>query len=290
MKKLLLILLFITCKIGFAQSSNKDSINYTDPEGKKQGKWVILNLIKHLPGYRDDQKVEEGKYADSKKTGIWTEWFANGNMKNKLTFENNRPNGYAIMYHENGKISEEGLWKNSRWVGEYKMYYENGTPMQEFKFNPSGKREGAQKYYYENGQTMIEGDWQNGKESGVLKEYYENGDIKSEKAFNDGTLDEANTKNYEPKKPIPAASPEPVEAKATPPIVPSADEKPNIKPFDGEGEHKLYNKNKQLAKDGTFHKSRLIDGKCYIYNGDGILQRIAVYRGGTYIGDAPIEE
>ena len=85
---------------------------------------------------------------DNRKTGIWVEFYCNGNMKNKLTFASGRPDGYAIMYGENGKITEEGNWKINKWVGNYKLYYENGQVQHEFVFNPNGKREGAQKYFY----------------------------------------------------------------------------------------------------------------------------------------------
>ena len=299
MKRITLILLFIACKISLAQSYElykQDTINYVDANGLKQKHWIITNEIKKLPGYEPKQKVEEGDYRDSKKTGFWKEFFPNGNLKNKITFENNRPNGYAIMYHENGKISEEGLWKNNRWVGDYKLYYENGQVQQEFKFNASGKREGSQKYYYENGQVMIEGDWKEGKEAGTIKEFYENGDVKAEKNFNDGNIDLATTKTYEPKKPLPekevtttANAPKVVEA---PKVVAKQDEKPNMPNtiFNGEGYWKLYNKNKQVSKDGTFKQGRLVDGKVFFYSEDGILTRIAVYKDGTYQGDAPIEE
>ena len=63
MKKALLILFFITCKIAISQSTaminGKDTLNYTDPEGKKQSKWVILGKDAHKPEYKDDQKVED---------------------------------------------------------------------------------------------------------------------------------------------------------------------------------------------------------------------------------------
>ena len=48
MKKIILILLFITCKIVIAQSfelNNNDTINFTDLAGKKQGKWIIFNKL-----------------------------------------------------------------------------------------------------------------------------------------------------------------------------------------------------------------------------------------------------
>ncbi|MCW3105476.1 MAG: hypothetical protein JWO09_3916 [Bacteroidetes bacterium] len=294
MRKAVLIMLFITCKIAIAQSfelAGKDTLNFTDANGKKQGKWVIKNITLHKPCYADDQVVEEGKFVDSKKTGPWKEYYCNKNVKSVITYENNRPNGYAKMYHDNGKIKEEGLWKNNRWVGDYKLYYDNGQVQQAFKFNASGKREGPQTYYYENGQVMIEGSWAEGKEAGILKEYYPNGDIKSEKSFNDGNIDIAKTKTYEPKKPIPVMKPE-EKVEAPPVVVNKGVDKPNQSQgsFNGEGQWKLYNANKQVSKDGFFVKNRLIDGKVYYYDNDGILTRIAVYKGGKYVGDAVVEE
>ena len=286
---LFLVLLFQTAFGQTFEMFNNDTINKTDVEGKRQGFWIIRNSMKKLPNYRDDQKVEEGKYVDSKKTGKWKEYYPNDKPKNVITFENNRPNGYAIMYHENGKISEEGMWKNNRWVGEYKLYYENGQVQQSFKFNATGKREGDQVYFYPDGKVMITGNWQDGKENGTVTEYYANGDVKAEKVFNGGSIDIAATKTYEPKQPIVE---EPVKQVVTPPVVVEVTEKPNIPKqiFNGEGQWTLYNKNKQISKDGVFHANRMIDGKVYFYSPDGILTRIAVYKDGSYIGDAVIED
>lgn len=291
MKKIILILFFITCKIVVAQSNN-DTLNFTDASGKRQAKWIITGKLANKPEYQPEQKVEEGRYIDSKKIGKWIEYFNNNNVKSKINYENNKPNGYAIIYHENGKIMEEGLWKNNRWVGEYKLYYENGEVQQHFNFNSFGKREGKQEYFYENGQLMIEGNWLAGKESGVIKEYYENGDIKSEKTFNDGNVDAASVKNYNPKKPIADTKTgnEPVvEAPPTIKVNPVA-ESTNVGKFTGNGPYKLYNANKQISKDGDFVNYKLINGKVFHYNRDGILTRIAVYKEGKYIGDAVMEE
>ncbi len=300
MNKFILISFLVLCNVVFAQSSN-DSLNITDAEGKRQGKWVVTNKLMSppLPGYSDDQKVEEGRYSSSKKVGIWAAYYPNGNMKNRITFENGRPFGKAIMYHENGKVAEEGLWKNNRWVGDYKMYFENGEVQHDFKFNTSGKRDGIQKYYAENGQLIIEGEMSGSKEIGVWKEWYENGDVKAEKAFNDGTIDVANTKTYEPKKPIEPKKEDKTVMDDAPPAktgiaVDQNAEKPNegavknTKPFTGEGYAKLFRPDRQISKDGEFSKFRLVSGKTYIYNNNGILERIAVYQDGKYIGDAPL--
>jgi antitoxin component YwqK of YwqJK toxin-antitoxin module len=286
--------------VGFIQAQSfelmgKDTINQVDATGKKQGKWVLYG--KHKPGgcYAPDKKAEEGKYQDNRKTGSWLEYFCNGNVRSKLTFVNGRPDGYAQMFHENGKISEEGTWKNNRWVGNYKLYYDNGQVQHEFVFNSSGKRDGPQKYYYENGQVAIEGNFVGGKESGLIKEYYENGDVKAEKNFADGNVDLASIKEYQPKKPIPPKSDSP--ADNAPVIKVKDDERPNeaVKkeaakgPLVLNGQYKLYNKNKQITKDGIFKDNRFMEGKAYMYDENGILQRVAVYKNGIYVGDTQVE-
>jgi len=289
------------CSVGLMQSQTsellgKDTINKIDVEGKKQARWVVMG--KHKPGscYKPDQKVEEGKYKDNKKTEKWVEYYCNANMKNKLTFVNGRPDGLAQMFHENGKISEEGNWKNNRWVGNYKLYYDNGQVQHEFVFSATGKREGNQKYFYDNGQLAIEGSFANGKESGIIKEYYENGEQKAEKNFADGNVDVASIKEFQPKKPIPPKAENP--ADNAPVVKVKEDERPNEAAKKGvpakgpmilNGQYTLYNKNKQITKDGIFKDNAFMEGKAYMYDDNGILMRVAVYKNGRYIGDTQVE-
>lgn len=291
--KQFLLLLVLVCQTAIAQSTNNDTLNQIDPAtGFKQGYWIVYNSIKKLPAYPADAKVEEGRYTDSKKIGIWKMYYPNGNIKSEITYVENRPKGYAKMYYENGKVQEEGLWENNRWVGEYKAYHENGQLFYDFKYNNSGKREGEQKYYYENGQLMMKGEMKDGKEIGIWEERYENGDLRARKSFNEGTLDPENTEVYAPKAPVPAKKDEPVTNTEPAKVVDKTKEKVNEAqpPFNGNGYAKLFNLNKQISKEGEFLNYRLINGKDYIYNKDGILERIAVYKNGRYVGEAPIEE
>lgn len=293
MKKLLLIVLFITVKASLAQSFelvNNDTINYTDANNLRQGFWQILNKIKKLPGYREDQKVEEGRYADSKKTGIWRQFFPTGNPKNEITYANNRPSGHAKMYFENGNIMEEGLWENNRWVGEYKQYYENGKVFYDWKYNTQGKREGDQKYFHPNGNVMIEGNWQEGKENGTIKEYYEDGRLKAEKVFNGGSIDAAASKEYDEKM-APKATTAPVKTEAKETTVKKEEPKTtNVSTtksaggvdFLSDGFHKTYNTKKLVDKEGTFKDGKLIDGKQYEYAGTEVV-KIHIYQGGKLI-------
>jgi antitoxin component YwqK of YwqJK toxin-antitoxin module len=291
MKKIALILVFVICKIGLAQSYEMyegDTVNQIDVGGKRQGHWIIFGRMKKDPQYGLDAKVEEGSYLNNFKTGIWVEYFPSGKKKSELTFQNNRANGHAVMYHENGNIAEEGTWQGTRWVGPYKLYYEDGGLRQDFSYSPLGQRDGVQKYYHPNGKLMIEVTMKAGKENGLMKEYYENGELKAEKYFNDGNMDLVKTKTYEPKKPVEEtpAAPEEEEPKATAPVAKSSD-MPNKGTFSGEGFWILY-RNGQITMKGTFHLRKLIEGEERIYDNNGLLMRIKLYKEGKYVGDGPL--
>jgi antitoxin component YwqK of YwqJK toxin-antitoxin module len=292
-----LIFLFV-CTAAFSQRYEllgKDTINKIDEYGKKQGRWIYLGMHRPEGCHTSGQKAEEGYYADNKKTGIWIEYHCNGNPKCKNNFVNGRPEGLCQSFHENGNLMEEGTWKNNRWMGQYKLYHENGKVQHDFVFNDMGRREGPQKYFHENGQLAIEGNFENGKESGVIREYYENGDLKAEKKYEGGEVDLASVKEFEPKQ----ALPKPLEGPAdnAPVLKIAQDEKPNeaaVQASKGpvilNGEHTLYNKNRQITKAGLFKDNRFITGKAYFYDENGILLRIAVYKDGQYIGDTQAEK
>lgn len=270
--------------------SRKDTINFTDNLGKKQGKWVLYGKHKPNQCYSLTQVAETGRYQENRKTGEWLEYFCNGNPKNKVTFINGRQDGRAVVFYESGKIKEEGNWKNNRWVGAYKCYYDNGQLQHDFNYSVAGKREGMSNYYHPNGQLAVQGVFKEGKESGLFKEWTETGKLKAEKVFDGGSVDMASIKIYEN-----ADSPKKNEALALAPSISlKATEKPNeaeasAGPTILNGQHTLYNKSKQVAKSGNFKDNRLMDGKAYIYDENGILKRIAVYKNGEYVGDAPAE-
>ncbi len=300
MKKIyLLVCVCVFSDSAFAQYkvlNNNEPLNVIDEVGLKQGKWVIYGTAKPDTCYLPTSKVEEGAFVDNKKTGVWERYYCSGKIKGKTTFKNGRPDGYTVMYHENGKMAEEGTWKVNKWVGDYRLYYENGQLQQEFSFNQVGKREGPQKYFFTNGTVMLEGSWANGKESGAIKEYYESGDLKSEKIFNNGEVDEATVKVYELKKPGKTKQENSNTAIAAKKAVINSDEETHASAVAHKGStvlngyYVLYNKNKQKTKEGTFVNNRLIDGKNYIYNANGVLDRIEIYKEGVYQGNAVIEE
>ena len=88
--------------------------------------------------------------------------------------------------------------------------------------------------------------------------------------------------------------PEPVEVKGKDiklaEAVDQSKNKVNIGFFDGNGQHTLYNKNRQISQKGELKHGKLLNGKVYRYDSDGLLINIEVFRNGAYVGDAPIEK
>jgi antitoxin component YwqK of YwqJK toxin-antitoxin module len=294
MKKILYIFIpILICSISHAQSVtnyeiiDEDTVNVVDDNNLKQGFWKIFGKMRRVPGYEPDQIIEQGEYGNSRKQGIWTKFFASGKTKSEIEYQNSRPNGAYRTYFENGQIEEEGSWKNNRNTSAFKRYYENGQVSQDFAFSSSGKRDGKQTYFYENGQVMIEADIAAGKEE-FVKEYYEDGSVKSEKSFVDGKLDVANTKVYESKSPVEDRDAKELEKAPIEIVRIEESEKSNTGGFNGEGQHKMYNGNREISKDGFFKDYRLMDGLHYQYDANGILIKVKRYKEGRYIGNAPL--
>ena len=284
----LIILLFFTGSV-FAQ-------NKTNAEGRKVGAWVITGAESSKPGYAASAKVEEGNYENGRKVGMWKMYYPSGKIKSEITYISGRPKGPYKTYYENGNVEEQGNWALNKQTGNFKRYHENGKISQDFTFNASGKRDGPQKYYHENGQLMIEGNWNGGKEDGEVKEYFEDGSVKSVRVFNGGQMDASKSTFKEPasKSVAVKVEPEPVKDASnkvkTSVKVTASTAKPNTGYFDGNGQHTLYNRNKQILQKGLFKDGRLYDGKFYKYDRNGLLTNVEIYQAGKYIGEGVIDK
>lgn len=284
-----LILLVFSSALVMAQ-------NQTNAEGRRVGKWIITGADARISTYAPTAKVEEGTYEDGRKVGLWKTYYPSGKIKNEITFEAGRPKGPYKSYYENGVVEEEGNWALTKQTGSFKRYHENGKVAQEFTFDASGQRAGVQKYFHENGQLMIVGNWQGGKESGEVKEFFEDGTVKSVRVFNDGQMDASKSvfKDAPTAAVAVKSDPEPVldannKTKTTVAATQSNAE-PNIGYFNGNGQHTLYNKDRQVSQKGIFKNGRLWDGKWYKYDRNGILTNIEMYADGIYIGEGVIDK
>ena len=159
--------------------------------------------------------------------------------------------------------------------------------MQEFYFGINGKRSGEQLYFYSNGQVEVSVDVVDGKENGSLKRYYENGELKSEMKVNMGVAEKDSYVEYKAEKEVKKIVEEPKVIKKVAKVEKA---KPNIGTIDPDGYNKLYTRSLLIKWDGYYHHGKPWNGKKYIYDQNGLLIRIEVYKSGLYIGNGVIDE
>lgn len=267
------------------QKNQNDKINQKDATGKKQGKWIYFGKDRPQEGYPMEGKIEEGPYTDDRKEGIWTKYHNDGiTPKLKGIYINNRPKGSYTKYHPNGKIKEIGSFEKNQYQDSLKRYHENGQLEYEAKYNENGKENGKVSFFYPNGQVEFEYNSQNGIAKGKAIRYYENGDIKEIIEFNgDGTIAKSEPRemvNPPVKASDPGASSEGA-PKIPNPIVKGGKFQPN-------GYNKVYNAEDEIWQDGDFKEGRLFNGKVYVYDKDGILLKVKVYKNGVYHSDGQL--
>jgi antitoxin component YwqK of YwqJK toxin-antitoxin module len=289
-KILFLLVLIFSSKLLFAyypvmQKNQDDKINQKDATGKKQGKWIYFGKDRPQEGFPMEGKIEEGPYSDDRKEGVWIKYHNDGiTPKLKGVYSNNRPKGGYTKFHANGKIKEIGNFEKNQYQDSLKRYHENGQLEYEAKYNENGKEQGKVKFFYPNGQVEFEYTSQNGVATGKAVRYYENGDVKEEIEFNgDGTIAKSESKemvNPAVKVSDPGASKEGA-PKVGNPIVKGAKFQPN-------GYNKVYNTEDEIWQDGDFKDGRLYNGKVYVYDKDGILLKVKVYKNGVYHSDGQL--
>ncbi|MEZ4790146.1 MAG: toxin-antitoxin system YwqK family antitoxin [Flavobacteriales bacterium] len=282
-------LLVISLQCSFAQAGTmaQDTLNRVDEMGRKQGFWKVTAPNADKPGYSDGQLIEEGRYTNSKRIGLWKRYWPNGKVMSEITYQMGRPRGAYKTYYPNGRTEEQGNWDLDRNTGKFQRYHPNGQLAQDFVFTPEGVRDGEQKYYHENGQLAVQVNVEQGKEDGTLKRYTPDGQLQQVAEFNDGVINAANSKYL---KPVPKAEEVKVDPKAAPAPAVTAEETTNAVTFRENGYNTLYDRQLRISQQGEFKQGRLYDGRRYSYDKDGILQRIQVFKQGRYSGDAVITD
>lgn len=260
------------------------TINQVDANGMRQGKWIFYGHDQPQRGYPMDGKISEGPFVDSRKQGLWTMYFKDGKTPRTVgNFVNNRPNGAFVKYFKNGQIKEQGTFTSLHYVDSLKRYNKDGVLIYESNYNEKGQENGKVVYYYDNGKVQFEYDSKNGKPTGSAVRYWPNGDVKERITYgDDGTVAKTSGEiaRVHPKVDAPKTTNDKVKKAPVPTNV--------SKKFKRNGYNKVYNKNKELWMEGDFKDGLLNDGRVYIYDNDGLLLKVEVYKGGKYYSDGQL--
>ena len=290
-KRLPLLILFLAfVNHGLSNDLNlnndQDGKGTVDSQGRKQGKWVYYGKDRPESGVPPEGKVEEGTYKDDRKEGVWIKYHNDGiTPKLKGEYVNNRPMGSYTKYHANGKVKEVGIYIKNQYHDSLKRFHENGKLEYEANYNANGKEEGKVKYYYANGQVEFEYVSNNGIPTGKAVRYYENGDVKEIIQYNaDGSV--ASSVQKEMVSPAVSVK-DPGGSTERAPAITGTPNTAGIK-WMPNGYNKVYNSDKEIWQDGIFKDGKLWDGKVYVYDRDGILLKVKVYKGGVYHSDGQL--
>lgn len=290
-KHLGLLFLFVSfVNLGWSLEIEYDqddkNLNKKDDQGRKQGKWVYYGKDRPESGIPAEGKVEEGKYVDDRKEGIWIKYHNDGvTPKLKGEYENNRPRGAYTKFHANGKVKEIGTFEKNMYHDSLVRFHENGKKEYEADFNEQGKEQGKVKYYYPNGQLEYVYVANNGNPTGTAYRYWPNGDVKEVTTFNaDGSVGTSTQK--EPINPMETVK-DPGQSNKTAPALKGTPDTQGVK-WQPNGYNKVYNEDKEIWQDGIFKNGKLWDGKVYVYDRDGILLKVEVFKQGLYHSDGQL--
>jgi antitoxin component YwqK of YwqJK toxin-antitoxin module len=280
-----LALLLSWFSVSFA-ANDQDRINWKDDQGRKQGHWIIFGKDRPEQGVPPEGKIEEGDYKDDRKIGIWIKYHNDGvTPRLKGEYDFGRPKGAFTKYYPNGKVQEEGVYDKGKYLGAMKRYYEDGTIMYAGNYDGEGQESGKIVYYYPNGKVEYEYTAKDGVPSGKGVRYWPNGDIKEEVTFDASGEVSSFVAREMVNKPEEIKAPTDKETKAAP-VPKNATVKTGT--FNKNGYNKLYNENEELWMDGDFKNGLLYDGKLFVYDKDGILLKIEIYKKGKYHSDGQL--
>ena len=120
-------------------------------------------------------------------TGVSTEYYENGQLKEKRTYKDGAQNGLGASYYENGRLEKKWNWKDGKLHGLWEGYYENGE-LRDKTIWKDGKQHGPSEWYRQNGQLRDKKIWKDGKEHGPSENYHENGQLNLKNTYKDGEL------------------------------------------------------------------------------------------------------
>jgi antitoxin component YwqK of YwqJK toxin-antitoxin module len=281
--------IFLTISTGafaFPFNDQDGKINQKDANGLKQGRWVYFGKDLPAEGIPAEGKVEEGPYKDDRKEGIWIKYHNDGvtpRLKGEYSF--GRPKGKYTRIYSNGVIKEIGTFDKNQYKDSLTRNYENGVPEYKGFYNGSGKEQGTIKHFHPNGKVAFVYDASNGVPTGKATRYHENGDIKEVIYYSPTGEVEKSEQKEMVNPPVKSEDPKLKDSKAAPKL---NDAKVLSGKFNPNAYNKVYNSEGEISQDGDFKDGKLWDGKVYVYDKDGILLKVQIFKNGKYHSDGQL--
>lgn len=112
-----------------------------------------------------DQLRIEGSYADGLKTGLWTEYYPDGQKKSQFQYVDGVKHGPAKAWFANGQLEHNGEWERGKKTGNWTEWYESGAYKQTYRYE-DGKEHGPYEWDTEEGEKRARGEFKHGVRHG----------------------------------------------------------------------------------------------------------------------------
>tara|TARA_Y100000294_G_scaffold150067_1_gene147210 strand:- start:545 stop:1414 length:870 start_codon:yes stop_codon:yes gene_type:complete len=231
-------------KVKTIQSEDKDQFDITINKYLKEG-WELVDgtysvlsdgNIRQLISFEDkiesideiyyEEKLNQevrrvGVLKNGKKTGLWKEFYENGNKWRVEEYKDGKLHGKRIGYFENGNVRGEGSYKNGEQLnGKFIIYWENGNKREVgnflnkeldglfYQYHEQGQliekttfklgvKNGEFIFYHENGNKRQVGNFKNNEKHGKVYQYYRsNEQLLCEVIYKDGIIDDQELITY----------------------------------------------------------------------------------------------
>lgn len=280
--------------------SNSDTLNRFDGSGKRSGYWIVSADNKAV-SKGSKLKAREGRYSKGRKCGVWIAYFEDGVTPRLIgEYADNRPAGAYFRFDRSGNLQQAGtalqksenssnpILEASNPVFSCKMLFENRDLVAGQVFfshiafdYPTGLQFWTERSMEARVSNAPEGDysWLSVNYSNILTSYLKvrtpgqkagtvaNSNTSETISRDPRVLDQAMLGNY---------------------YYPPAIRTPRVGrglTFQPNGLNKLYTENDEIWIDGSFVTGKLYSGKVFIYDRDGILLKVRVYKDGVYVAD-----
>ena len=169
--------LFLTC---FALQA-QDTINKTDPEGKKDGYWVKKD--------KDGKKIFEGRFSHGVPCGEFRYFYPGGELKAVSLLTDNGKRSKTVTYYKNGYKNAEGIFVDEKKDSTWKFYSEYDKVLLSEENYKNGKKEGVSKTFYPEGDIAEMTNWKDGVRTGAWEQYFKDGKLKLKCTYVDDQKD-----------------------------------------------------------------------------------------------------
>jgi hypothetical protein len=295
----LLLLTLLLLSVGFVQANDlkaKTSRNHLNAHGEREGFWVVS---KDNDPILDGQtaKYKEGSYKNGRKEGVWITYYEDGVTPRLIgEYADNRPAGTYFKFDRKGelvrassvpkRISIKQSVQSSNSVYSCKMMFNQREMIagQVFFTHRIFKKDLSLQFWVgesleqvKSETKLVDYSWLNANYTKVLMTYTA---IRTPKKMRIEPLQKA----ISPIKEKNVSQNTKGLAYYHPPLL----KDPRVSKgmvFMPNGLNKVYTESAEIWMDGHFMNGQLYTGKVFVYDHDGVLLKVRLYKNGIYESD-----